>query len=303
MKNSITSGDKKISYEEMLDNICLMSEMAYDLGYDFKSPLVNVIHTEIDTLERIIEINNKGKEPVYIDYKPRFTNKVRNDIISLIESMLSDDTIELLNKSTYNKSELSNKLIVNKQKRKNTTTVDINMSNIDNDININLCLTELCTNNDFKLKYRKMLFNNTKYFNKAVLNVLVNKLMDKINPLGVTLEVDISTLLDKCIINLQPLQCHVLKYTHTGRMTKLTREAIIKEISYLCRYRRYKGGSYSKSYDNYANYLYINTYREDRVYIDAIVDDLLTACFDLDLSGFKLDYLGNIDFTTFPLCK
>lgn len=303
MKNSITSGDKKISFEEMLEGVYLMAEMACDLGYGPRTTLGCEISDQMEVLENIIEANNKGKEPVYVEYKPRFNNKVRNDIISLIEGMLSDDTIEMLNKSNYSKSELSNKLIVNKQKRKNTTTVDIAMSSIENDVNINLRLTELYTNNDFKLNYRKMLSRNTKYFNKAVVNVLVNKLMDKINPLGVTLEVDISTLLDKCIINIQPLQYHVLKYTHTGRITKLNREAIIKELSYLCRYRRYKGGTYSKSYPDYVNYLYINTYREDRVYIDAIVDDLLTTCFDLDLSGFKLDYLGNLDFTTFPLCK
>lgn len=157
--------------------------------------------------------------------------------------------------------------------------------------------------NDLKLKYRKMLYYNTMYFNKAILNVLVDKIMDKINPLNITIEVDLSTLLDKFIINIRPLQHHVLRYPQIGKIHKLNRKSIIKELNYLCRYRRYKGGSYSSSYDIYTGYLYINTYIEDRVYIDAIADDLLTRCFDLDLSGFTLDYLGNLDFTTFPLCK
>lgn len=147
------------------------------------------------------------------------------------------------------------------------------------------------------------IYYNTKYFNKAVLNVLVDKIMNIINPLDITIKVDLSTLLDKFIINIKPLQYHALRYPHTGKMHKLNRKSIIKELSYLCRYRRYKGGSYSNSYAIYADYLYINTYREDRVYIDAIVDNILATCFDLDLSGYTLDYLGNLDFTTFSLCK
>lgn len=192
------------------------------------------------------------------------TDKIREDLISAIEKMLSSDMINGLNNAKYKIGD-----IISYEKKKNTKRLDINLVEPNGDRTLSIYTGEKFIENkvdDGKSKFR----DNQVY--SGVLRSLYRFFQEVIYKDNIRLMISSRSLIEKSLINLERLQELCVKPTRTSKVNKWSKKELLDRLSG-------KGAFWS-----YSSRSRINDETMSRI-ID-LRTQILEECFDLSVFNY-----------------